>query len=1074
MARQTTDQLYIELDYFYPEEFYVYTAEAQAVLSCTSTIDCTISNVRGADLVAFSDAALTADAIVTRDVSAAIAATATIDQFVGDLYALRSASLSSEFAQTVDANRLREPQIALNSEFIFDALISISGAVECAGTFTASASLDITPDLFKDMSANFYADAVCDPDGVQRIRGVDSTQQAEFTQSLTFTKIVQAEAAFTSAFSPSMTVEAVKNVFAVLDSSTALAAVANANRSADIVLASIIALSLQGDRKRGYAVSATLQFNLSASAIRIQPSTTNLSSSFTQTTNVVRNRFAQSSLSAVASISATSTKIIRFTSAVSSAFALTTTGRVTKKTNVALSSIATQTAQARATKSGAASLTAFYTEIVVGQPTSRVDMQAVSAISITPRYTAKSSASLSAVSSLSSTIRINAKPPVLFPTRYTGFDVSFQFKFTASSNRVYVETMNAVHDDANILRMASINSNTPEIYSGLPIKLASNISFTNNETKNITLVGGGTGKVAIKSGERFHIKTPNVGWTGRGVVDNNRFFIANADITDATTTVSVTSAPSGGGTFNTNDQIISWYFFPNSPVIMNILGPTALGGTGTSRISLGWWAGSKQTVATPLNRIYGWDYYATGFQNISSANSLNIWHTCRVYADSTTWPNVILQINGSSVTLTPTYQTSLNNYAPYPTTTEANIFGTIDNLEQFTVGSDGLIQNSTVIQNGTYNSYPQEIGVATITPAFSVSVNPSYVKLAQASLSSQFSTNVQYTRFRTPSATQVNSNFTETVRGRVSYDPTIRINTANFQETATPKKIVGITANLNSAFTATTTVRKVNRTTVTLTAQAVVNSTVRKYVGNGASLFPVITTTINNSRTRSFASSIQAMASELAVVVKTGRGIVQLDSRAQQSTVAVKTARIVSAQTSVATQVTDAYKRVRTSAGVTARATLTLIPLKIPRSTVSMESAFTSAITTNNSKTTRFSAGMTSTAQQSTVAVKTARTQKTLSAVATLAFGTQVTRLRLASSQQSAVVTVSAPAVKTARTSSNMQAFDTLLAIGTKISFDPDLQLTVPKEYMTVHVLEENTLLMVPAETRVNMVRMTT
>jgi hypothetical protein len=45
--------------------------------------------------------------------------------------------------------------------------------------------------------------------------------------------------------------------------------------------------------------------------------------------------------------------------------------------------------------------------------------------------------------------------------------------------------------------------------------------------------------------------------------------------------------------------------------------------------------------------------------------------------------------------------------------------------------------------------------------------------------------------------------------------------------------------------------------------------------------------------------------------------------------------------------------------------------------------------------------------------------------------------------------------------------------VGTKISFDPELQLTVPAEYAHVHVLEENTLLTVNPETRVNMVRMT-
>jgi hypothetical protein len=38
MTRQVTDQLYIELDYFTPEEYYVYIAEAAAAISSSATM----------------------------------------------------------------------------------------------------------------------------------------------------------------------------------------------------------------------------------------------------------------------------------------------------------------------------------------------------------------------------------------------------------------------------------------------------------------------------------------------------------------------------------------------------------------------------------------------------------------------------------------------------------------------------------------------------------------------------------------------------------------------------------------------------------------------------------------------------------------------------------------------------------------------------------------------------------------------------------------------------------------------------------------------------------------------------
>ena len=78
MTRETTDQLYIELDYFTPEEYYVYTAEAQSQantsfsvsatvgvikqaqsqLAVNSSVSATISYIEGADLFAFTEAQL--------------------------------------------------------------------------------------------------------------------------------------------------------------------------------------------------------------------------------------------------------------------------------------------------------------------------------------------------------------------------------------------------------------------------------------------------------------------------------------------------------------------------------------------------------------------------------------------------------------------------------------------------------------------------------------------------------------------------------------------------------------------------------------------------------------------------------------------------------------------------------------------------------------------------------------------------------------------------------------------------------------------------------------------------------
>ena len=956
-----------------------------------STVSCIISHIEGADLSAFTDAQLTAEISVTRDYSAQLNSDSTME-FDGVLIVLLAANLTTEFTQTASADRTRLDSAELSSEFLFLGLpdiITPEGEIkEFSATFATEFTQAQIVELTKDFGSDLYVDAVMDPNGVERIRDADSTQQVEFAQAIVYTKIVQGNIAIDALFAPSMTVNAVRNVFAVLDSTAALAVVANANRSAQIALSSIINQSAQGMRTRDYVVNTSAQTTLTAQVLRIQKSSVTLSTAVTQT--VTSNRLA----------GLTATPSAQFT------------------------------VSCTATELQGIQLTLFNT------------------------------------ASISSTIRINARPPVLFPTRYTGFDTTFQFKFVNSSDRLTVQAMNAVHDDANILRMTSINSDTPEPYSGLPIKLASNISFTNSETKNISLVGGGTGRVAIKSGERFYFKVPNTGTSS--IVDNNQYFIANANITDATTSVSVTSAPFGGGNFTTNHQAVSYYFLPNSPLTINVLGPTALGGTGTSRISLSWWSADKETVATPLNRIYNWDLYSTSFRNIS-ASSLNTWHTCRVYASTSTWPNVVLEINGSAVSISPLYQSSLVNYAPYPTVTDANIFGTIDNLDFDTISTGTLVQASSIIQNGTYNSYPQEISSANLSTNFSLSVAPIYVQQAQADLTATATITANVEKTITFEA-QLSSAFAQTANARVSYDLTVTIN-SNSQLTTTIGKITGVTANLTSAFTTVTTARPIKRTTSTLSAQATVTNDFIKYSGNGATLVAESAQSTNNTRIRSTATDISAMASQLSATVKIGRGIVQLDSVATQITDAVKTVSANSVHSVEAEQTTNAVKTVAVDANINASAQLDIVFVKIPSSPVYMESEFRTQINTDLSKITGVSASASVAVALTTSAVKTARPQSSLTTQTALTLGLQVTRIRFAESSQQVTAQLQLQAIKTAQAVVQLQAFNTVLAVGTKISFDPVLQLTIPSESGSLIVFQEDTLLIVPEETRVNMVR---
>jgi hypothetical protein len=64
-------------------------------------------------------------------------------------------------------------------------------------------------------------------------------------------------------------------------------------------------------------------------------------------------------------------------------------------------------------------------------------------------------------------------------------------------------------------------------------------------------------------------------------------------------------------------------------------------------------------------------------------------------------------------------------------------------------------------------------------------------------------------------------------------------------------------------------------------------------------------------------------------------------------------------------------------------------------------------------------------------------------------------------------------AVKTVNPELLFESIATELVVANKIAFDAALLIKIPGEYRTLLILEENRLLMVPEETRVNMVRKT-
>lgn len=173
MSRVATDGLYIELEYFSPEEYYAYVAEAEARLGyyyidpgyidadyyndspgVVSTLSCELTLVVGEvkefDAALSSTASLSASAgkIVeaTADIASAMAFSTTI--FVtkyGDI------DLYSLFTQSAGAERIRDNDITL------DTLVSLSLQGDRTRAFdtalSASSTLSVTPSLTKYLSS---------------------------------------------------------------------------------------------------------------------------------------------------------------------------------------------------------------------------------------------------------------------------------------------------------------------------------------------------------------------------------------------------------------------------------------------------------------------------------------------------------------------------------------------------------------------------------------------------------------------------------------------------------------------------------------------------------------------------------------------------------------------------------------------------------------------------------------------------------------------------------------------------------------------------------------------------------
>ena len=1037
-----------------------------------------------------------------------------------------STSLSAQ------ADRTRDTSSTLTTEFTFlsspDIITPTGELKEFAADLTSAFAQAQTVAVFKDMAADLVVESVFNPGGVERTRGFASALSTEFAQQAVIGKIVQGACAFDALFSPSMTVNAITNTFAVLDSTSALTTVVNANRSADIALSSIVNQSLQGDRLRGYVINATSQFEFDVQYVNQVPAEANLSVEFAQTTDVARNRSSAVSLS--------------------SQFAQSTQASRTRNLISSQSAVFAQSTQASRTKQAQAQLQAFNTQVTVGDRIATRDFF-VTALDVAG--IASANPLTKNTDSVSDSTGYVYSAGVELTTDVAGTEDDFTIiltKHTPQGHIVWQKALGTFQVASPTLRLQVDGS---KLYVTLGM-------FDNGTTWQFRLAQLETSSGAHNWTRRVTFITNQGGFLCDTKVYNNVIYILtgsaqrgavvhgfNASGTQVFESgVNLTGgnafAPQEYARFDINSTGIYIALREESTLYAGgIIARLSLdGNTVTSRkvnqfephvirvdSSGNMYVMGRYNV-TPnntyalikLNSSFVYQWGKKGFANSADINNfvLNNDGNLVMYKNQKT-EFVVLNTSGEPVT--GGSLRVLNNVGSVSTTFHAyNI--QVDAAGWLQVsGAWTRLGTSEFITAQIQHDLSEPAFVQPIIETFRDNTNFSLEWTKSYSFSATDLTETVSTVSATTSGdggqgvTQPSTTVTDIAYDEIALfirvlSGTISL-TSTFAQQANNTRIRSAQATLSTAFTSATQAVKTARSTTTLSAlatmvpnggyikgaeallasqatvtaqplrikqlasqqQALTALSVQPiyFEGATASLTAETTISCNLGLIKQFAINLEAFNTQLTAVNKVGRGLIQLDVVVEQTTQAVKT---------VTTPVTLSTQALQTTQASVQRSAQALLQVevqvqadngRIKLAEVNINVQATANITTDLSRIRSTSADLALQAQVQINSVKTAQAQALLEAVNNLDI--QAVRTRLAQAQLQLLAQVQAPAVKTARTQLTLQAFNTQLVSGQVLNYDPLMTIMVPREQRQAMILEETLLLMVKQESRVNMVR---
>lgn len=179
MTRQVTDNLYIDLGYFTPEEYYTYEANAEASLTTQAAFVCSADGGAIVDFICAMSSSVTQTTVAAKTVNAlAPLGTAFNSTMVVDAFRITEVNFVGNFALAADFNRNRSVDIALAT--------AITQSLQAA--------------RIRDVNINLTA-AVTQTAQAQAVKTASATLASSFTQTTSAQKLIIATSAISSAFS---------------------------------------------------------------------------------------------------------------------------------------------------------------------------------------------------------------------------------------------------------------------------------------------------------------------------------------------------------------------------------------------------------------------------------------------------------------------------------------------------------------------------------------------------------------------------------------------------------------------------------------------------------------------------------------------------------------------------------------------------------------------------------------------------------------------------------------------------------------------------------------------------------